>query len=103
MTETICNIVFFLLVEYKVNPVFQDNFIRLIRLSLSIVLRKEIKIFVGENLPRINFQKSIPTLKSEKEQGKVEYSWFFCYSYPIDSPLQKRDFIFLRNKYFRKD
>ena len=57
MTETICNIVFFLLVEYKVNPVFQENFIRLIRLSLSIVLRKEIKIFVVKTFPESIFKK----------------------------------------------
>ena len=44
----------------------------------------------------------MPTLKSEKVQGKITYKSIFCYAYSTDSPLQKRVCIYLRNEYFGK-
>ena len=76
--------------------------IRLIKKYLSIVLKKKGVIFVCKNLKclflRINFENSIPTLKSEKIKGKIGYKSIFCYSYSIGFPQQKVDMIFLRNK-----
>ena len=44
----------------------------------------------------------MPTLKSEKVQGKIGYKSTFCYSNSENSSLQKRVCIFLRSKYFGK-